>query len=123
VEDLLPRLAHSRLAQLADAFRVVVINGPRQAGKTTLLQIFHEQRGGDLMSLDDPTQLSGALDDPRSLALDAVRPTLIDEVQRGGDPLVLAIKYAVDRDRSRGPCCGRATRHWAGWWRPSSSLS
>jgi len=30
------------------------------------------------------------------------RPLIVDEVQRGGDPLVLAIKAAVDADGSRG---------------------
>jgi uncharacterized protein DUF4143 len=34
--DLIPRLAEQRLDQLMRGFRVVVVNGPRQAGKTTL---------------------------------------------------------------------------------------
>jgi uncharacterized protein len=100
--DLIPRLAQQRLDQLMRAFRVVVVNGPRQAGKTTLLELYAGHHGGEVISLDDRTQLELATQDPRTLVAEAARPTMIDEVQRAGDPLVLAIKYIVDRDRSRG---------------------
>jgi uncharacterized protein len=100
--DLIPRLAEQRLDQLMRGFRVVVVNGPRQAGKTTLLQLFAGRHGGDVITLDDRTSLQFAVDDPGTLVAEAARPTMIDEVQRAGDPLVLAIKAVVDRDRSRG---------------------
>lgn len=83
-------------------FRVVVVNGPRQAGKTTLLQLFAGRHGGDVITFDDRTSLQLAVEDPRTLVAEAARPTMIDEVQRAGDPLVLAIKAVVDRDRGRG---------------------
>jgi predicted AAA+ superfamily ATPase len=102
VDELLPRLSERRLAELMNAFRVVVVNGPRQAGKTTLMHIYRDHHSGEFVSLDDPVQLTAALDDPQSLIEFGARPLLIDEVQRGGDPLVLSIKRAVDQDRSRG---------------------
>jgi predicted AAA+ superfamily ATPase len=102
MDKLIPRLAEARLNQLMRVFRVVVVNGPRQAGKTTLLQMYAERQGGEMISLDDRSKLQIARDDPRTLIDEAERPTMIDEVQRAGDPLVLAIKYVVDRDRTRG---------------------
>ncbi|WP_327586525.1 ATP-binding protein [Nonomuraea sp. NBC_00507] len=102
MDDFIPRLSERRLVELMKAFRVVIVNGPRQAGKTTLMEIYRDHHGGDFVSLDDPVQLTAALSDPRSLIDEAGRPLLIDEVQRAGDPLVLSIKRASDRDRSRG---------------------
>ncbi|MFI6323994.1 ATP-binding protein [Nonomuraea sp. NPDC050556] len=98
----IPRLSERRLVELMESFRVVVINGPRQAGKTTLMEIYRDHHGGELISLDDPIQLTAAIEDPRTLVNESARPLLIDEVQRAGDPLVLSVKLAVDRNRDRG---------------------
>jgi uncharacterized protein len=76
---------------------VVVVNGPRQAGKTSLLRLLQAELGGEYQSLDDATVLRAARSDPAGFVLESGRPTFIDEVQRGGDPLVLAVKSAVDR--------------------------
>jgi hypothetical protein len=58
--------------------------------------------GGTLRSLDDPGTLAAAFADPLSLVELGPRPLVIDEVQRVGEPLVRAIKLAVDRDPSSG---------------------
>ena len=99
---MVPRFALRRLSERAAAFRVVVVNGPRQAGKTTLLDLFHRDHGGSFRSLDDATTLAVARDDPTEFAHYGATPRAIDEIQRGGDALVLAIKYLVDRDNSKG---------------------
>lgn len=82
--------------------RVVVVNGPRQAGKTTLLRAMHRATGGTFVTLDLPADLRAARLDPTSFARDLPKPLYIDEVQRGGDPLLLAIKAQVDLDPSPG---------------------
>ncbi len=46
--------------------------------------------------------LTVARQDPTEFAGYGAVPRVIDEVQRGGDDLVLAIKYLVDRDNSKG---------------------
>lgn len=99
---LLPRRALDRLAFLTKVFRVIVINGPRQSGKTTLLSQYQERHGGTIISLDNDELLRWAVNDPRTVSETTPKPVIIDEVQRAGDPLVLAIKYLVDRDNSKG---------------------
>ena len=97
-----PRLATEvALRKLAGA-RGVIINGPRQSGKSELLRLLHHQLGGTLLTLDQPQHLRQARMDPTGFVEDRARPLMIDEVQRGGDPLVLALKIALDASRDRG---------------------
>lgn len=87
--------------ELVTGFRALVVNGPRQAGKSTLVRHLQEQRGR-LVSLDDPSWLSLATDDPITF-LEALGPeAAIDEFQRGGDRLVLALKATIDARRLPG---------------------
>jgi len=82
--------------------RVVLLLGPRQAGKSTLLHEL-ERRGsiGRTLTLDDNLTRQAALADPTGFAAELKRPVAIDEVQRAPD-LLLAIKQIVDRDNSPG---------------------
>ncbi len=98
------RPRHAR--QVADAalssFRAVVINGPRQAGKTTLARELARTHAAMLVSLDESSLYDACRADPTAF-LDAYpRPLFIDEFQRAGDLLVRAVKVAVDAERSRG---------------------
>jgi predicted AAA+ superfamily ATPase len=102
MSKLVPRAAQPLLTELAAGLRIVIVNGPRQAGKTTLLKEFQADRGGLYVTLDDPATLTGALRDPVGFVARDSRPLLIDEVQRGGDSLIRAIKMAADTSRDRG---------------------
>lgn len=80
----------------------MVVNGPRQAGKTTLLGLLQQETGGQLVTLDDPRELSAVQSDPIGYVTSARRPLYIDEIQRAGDPLLLTIKMSADQDRVPG---------------------
>lgn len=102
VPSLVPRHATALITQLMSESRVVVVNGPRQAGKTTQLRQLHEQTGGQLSTFDDPRELAAAQADPVGYIESTERPLYLDEVQRAGDSLLLTIKMAVDRDEAPG---------------------
>nr|WP_260173383.1 ATP-binding protein [Nocardioides albus] len=87
---------------MTGTFRIVVVGGPRQAGKTTLLRTLHAEGSGSYATLDDPTTLNTARQDPAGYASFGARPRVIDEVQRGGNDLLLAIKECADNDNSPG---------------------
>lgn len=82
-------------------FRVTVINGPRQSGKTTLARSLVSGEGS-YWSLDDEAVRTAARADPGGFVDQGRLPMVIDEVQRGGNGLVLAVKSAVDRRSDRG---------------------
>lgn len=82
-------------------FRVTVINGPRQSGKTTLAKQLVED-AGSYWSLDDESVRAAARLDPHGFVEQGSSPMAIDEVQRGGNDVVLAVKSTVDRRNDRG---------------------
>lgn len=99
---LLPRQVARRASDFLDSFRIVIINGPRQSGKTTLLHQLNQELRGTYLSLDVGPLRAAAQADPAVFIADGARPVMIDEIQRGRDDLVLAIKAAVDENPSRG---------------------
>ena len=94
-----PRFARARIEEALSDTRVVLISGPRQSGKTTLATDIAADRF-PYLTLDDATVLQSALDDPVGFIRGLDR-AVIDEVQRAPD-LLLAIKNAVDSDRTPG---------------------
>ena len=89
------------LAALRDT-PIVVLHGPRQAGKSTLAQ--HLARHGHparYITFDDATALATAKADPTGFLAGTPGPLVLDEIQRVPE-LVLPIKADVDRDRRPG---------------------
>ncbi|MBM3611053.1 MAG: ATP-binding protein [Alphaproteobacteria bacterium] len=82
------------------SFYVVMVTGPRQVGKTTLLQGLQNQERS-YVSLDDIDQRLAARNDPAGF-LDRLKlPVLIDEVQYAPE-LFPYIKILVDKEKKPG---------------------
>ncbi len=97
---IIPRHADSAVtAALADT-RVVLLNGARQCGKSTLAGKVSDERGGTWRTLDRAATRQAAEFDPVSFVRDDGF-LVIDEVQRAPD-LLLAIKEEVDTDQRPG---------------------
>ena len=82
------------------AFRVVILTGARQTGKSTLLQKLLG-KSHQYVSLDDPRALKLALDDPELFLSEHECPIVIDEFQYAAQ-LVPYIKLKVDRLQKKG---------------------
>ena len=96
---LYPRLIAARVAEALADTPIVLIAGPRQAGKTTLVRQMADQ-GLRYLTLDDELTQLAAKEDPVGMIRSLDR-AVIDEIQRAPQ-LLLAIKKAVDEDRRPG---------------------
>lgn len=93
----IPRALQKDLKARAREFPVVVVTGPRQSGKSTLLtQLFKNHM---YVSLDDPLLRRMALEDPEIFLENHPAPLILDEIQYCPG-LLPYIKIAVDRNRS-----------------------
>jgi predicted AAA+ superfamily ATPase len=89
------------VAALADT-PVVLINGPRQSGKTTLAQAVAAGRPDAVYrTLDDAATLAAAAADPAGFVRQDTAMLVVDEVQHVPE-LFRAMKLEVDRDRRPG---------------------
>jgi uncharacterized protein len=95
----LPRLVTPALAERLRAMPALVVTGPRQAGKSTLVQRLAPGKRR-YRSLDDLDVLDAARRDPESLVGGSEAVTL-DEVQHAPE-LLRAVKRAIDRRRTAG---------------------
>jgi len=80
---------------------VVIVVGPRQAGKSTLASAVAEERGARYVTLDDDGPREAANEDPTGFIEGAMLPLCIDEFQKA-PALLPAIKARVDRARAGG---------------------
>lgn len=93
------RFVERRAEEALSDTPVVLIVGPRRAGKTTLVRKMGET-GRTYITLDDQTTLEAAQSDPTGF-IRGLDKAIIDEIQRAPD-LLLAIKKAVDEDYRPG---------------------
>jgi 5-methylcytosine-specific restriction endonuclease McrA len=97
---ILPRRAAAVVEQALADTRVVLVNGARQCGKSTLAAEIADARGGQWRSLDRAATRQAASFDPTEfVANDDLM--VIDEIQRVPE-LLLAIKESVDNDPRPG---------------------
>lgn len=94
------RAVEDVVVKVANTFPVLLVTGPRQAGKSTML----EKLAGpnrEVVTLDDPVIRHLANNDPGLFMQRYKPPVLIDEIQYATQ-LLPYIKMAVDRSKRNG---------------------
>ncbi len=97
----LPRVLLKELQQSAAEYPVVAVLGPRQSGKTTLVQKAFPKKA--YVSLEDLENRDFASQDPRGFLSSYKAGVIIDEAQRV--PALLSyIQTEVDQNKKKGWC-------------------
>ena len=94
--NYIPRALEPVVRKAASQFPAVVITGPRQSGKTTLLKHVFGQAG--YASLEPPDVRAAAVADPRGFLELYPPPVIFDEIQYAPD-LLPYIKERIDGQR------------------------
>lgn len=98
--EVVPRQLAATIDQRLGEEPVVVVQGPRTVGKSTLVRRLADRRGLDVLDLDDPATRTAVAEDP-SFYVERPGLTIIDEYQH--EPLLLdAIKASLNRDLRPG---------------------
>ena len=87
--------------QVTKEYPVILISGPRQVGKTTMLKKLMEGTDRNYVSLDDLQERELAKTDPEMFLQLHKPPVLIDEVQYAPE-LFSMIKLIVDKEHRKG---------------------
>ena len=100
------RAAEETVLQVSKMFPVLLLTGPRQVGKTTLLQRLAEEENKEglerkYVTLDDPDVRFLAKRDPALFLQRYSPPVLIDEIQYATE-LLPYIKMSVDKSKNKG---------------------
>ncbi len=96
---LIRRHAEATLLQLARAYPVVAVTGPRQSGKTTLVRKAFPDK--PYVSLEDLDERQFATDDPRGFLSRYPDGAILDEVQRCPE-LLSYLQTRLDQARKKG---------------------
>ncbi len=96
----LSRTLEKQILQASKSFPVVLLSGPRQVGKTTILKNI-EKDNRTYVTLDNPMLRALAQDEPEIFLQRFKRPILIDEIQHAPQ-LFPYIKMEVDENKKPG---------------------
>ena len=101
--EYISRHMEERILELSRSYSAILLTGPRQAGKTTMLQKLAEQEniGRQYVTLDDLNERDMAKNDPALFLQLHKPPVLIDEVQYAPE-LFTYIKIHIDRNHNPG---------------------
>jgi predicted AAA+ superfamily ATPase len=94
------RAVEETVLKISDTFPVLLVTGPRQAGKSTMLEKLTAP-DRKIITLDDPDIRYLANQDPALFMQRFTPPVLIDEIQYATN-LLPYIKMAVDRSKKNG---------------------
>lgn len=93
------RHAEKTVQELSQMFGAVLVAGPRQVGKTTMLETL--TTGANYVSLDDPIVRASAEEESGTFFKDNPPPVFVDEIQKA-PVLFEQVKMILDRDRKKG---------------------
>ncbi len=96
---MIKREIEQKLREYSSQFPVVLINGPRQSGKTTLCQTVFKHK--PYVLLETPDLLAYANTDPRGFLKDYPDGAILDEIQKVPD-LMSYIMEIVDKKKQHG---------------------
>lgn len=101
--DYISRHMESKITELSKSYSAILLTGPRQAGKTTMLRSLAEKEdiGREYVSLDDMNTRDMAKNDPALFLQLHKPPVLIDEVQYAPE-LFTYIKIHIDKHHEPG---------------------
>lgn len=99
MDAYIKRHAESAVGTLAKMFGAVLVAGPRQVGKTTMLRQLTQDMG--YVTLDDPIIRMSAQEQGGTFFKDNPPPVFLDEIQKAPE-LFEQIKLLLDRDRKKG---------------------
>ena len=110
---MIKREAYEKIKQINDTFRVLLVTGPRQVGKTTLLTEYIPD-GMSYVTLDDEVLREQAKSNPKIFLEEHPWPLLIDEAQYAPE-LFPYIKMIVDKEKKRGNKINEQCSGVIGW--------
>ena len=101
--EYISRHMESRILELSKSYSAILLTGPRQAGKTTMLRELAEKENirRRYVTLDDLTERDMAKNDPALFLQLHQPPVLIDEVQYAPE-LFTYIKIYIDEHHNPG---------------------
>lgn len=101
--EYINRHLEDKVMSLSKSYSAILLTGPRQSGKTTMLQKLAEKEniGREYVTLDDLTVREMAKNDPAMFLQLHKPPVLIDEMQYAPE-LFTYIKIHIDRNHNPG---------------------